>query len=55
MFSGWHHVGAMAEAFDLRAFVFRAVCGVVLTAVFALRGFAPAVWTHAIYDLWVML
>jgi hypothetical protein len=55
VFSGWHHVGAMAEAFELRAFVFRAVCGVVLTAVFALRGFAPAVWTHAIYDLWVML
>jgi hypothetical protein len=54
-FSGWHYIGALGDPFDLQSFIFRAVCGLVLTVIFALRGFAPAVWTHAIYDLWVML
>jgi hypothetical protein len=54
-FSGWHHVGQLGEPFQLQAFVFRAVCGLVLTAIYAFRGFAPAVWTHALYDVWVMV
>ena len=53
-FSGWHYVGAMGDPFDLQSFAFRAVCGLFLTTIFAFRGFAPAVWTHAIYDVWVM-
>ena len=53
-FSAWHHVGAMGEPFALRPFVFRTVCGLAFTGIFAFRGFAPAVWTHALYDLWVM-
>lgn len=54
-FSGWHYVGALGDPFQLESFLFRAVCGLMLTAIFAFRGFAPAVWTHALYDLWVML
>ena len=54
-FSGWHYVGTMGESFDLQSFAFRAVCGLFLTVIFAFRGFAPAVWTHAIYDVWVMV
>ncbi len=53
-FSGWHYVGALGDPFDLQSFAFRAVCGLFLTVIFAFRGFAPAVWTHAIYDVWVM-
>lgn len=53
-FSGWHHLGAMGEPFELRAFVFRTVCGLVFTVIYTFRGFAPAVWTHALYDIWVM-
>ena len=53
-FSGWHHIGPMADAFDMRVFVYRAVCGVVLTAIYHFRGFAPAVWTHVLYDVWAM-
>ena len=54
-FSRWHYTGALGEDWDAGSFVFRAVCGLVLTAIFAFRGFAPAVWTHALYDLWVMI
>lgn len=55
VFSGWHYVGQLGDPFRLETFVFRAVCGLVLTAIYAFRGFAPAVWTHALYDVWVMV
>jgi hypothetical protein len=55
VFSGWHYVGPLSDPFNLQSFVFRAVCGLVLTAIYAFRGFAPAVWTHALYDVWVMV
>jgi hypothetical protein len=55
LFSGWHHLGALGDPFDVKVFVFRWVCGAVFTLIYALRGFAPAVWTHSLYDLWVLL
>jgi hypothetical protein len=55
VFSGWHHVGALSDDFDLKVFVFRWVCGMVFTLIYAFRGFAPAVWTHALYDIWVLV
>ncbi len=54
-FSLWHHIGPMGEPFALQPFVFRTVCGLVFTAIYAFRGFAPAVWTHALYDVWALL
>ncbi|MBK7578640.1 MAG: CPBP family intramembrane metalloprotease [Myxococcales bacterium] len=55
VFSGWHYVGAFGDPFELRSFVFRWTCGAVFTAIYAFRGFAPAVWTHTLYDLWVLV
>lgn len=54
-FSGMHYVGALGDAFDLRSFVARAVLGLALTLVYAMRGFAAAVWAHALYDVWVLV
>ena len=55
MFSGVHYVGALGDPFELKSFVFRWVLGFVLTMIFVLRGFAPAVWAHAFYDIWVLV
>ena len=55
IFAGWHYVGPMGDSFALGSFIFRTVCGLVLTAIYRFRGFAPAVWTHALYDVWVMV
>jgi hypothetical protein len=54
-FSGMHYVGALSDPFDLKSFVARAVLGLALTLVYATRGFAAAVWTHALYDVWVLV
>lgn len=54
VFSAWHHVGALGEALDARVFVFRTVCALVFTVIYAARGFAPTVWTHVVYDIWVL-
>lgn len=55
IFSGVHYVGPMSDSFQLPSFLFRAVLGLALTLIFATRGFAAAVWTHALYDVWVLV
>lgn len=55
LFSAWHHIGTFGDALDARVFVFRSVCALVFTLIYAARGFAPAVWTHVVYDLWVLV
>ncbi|MBM4282705.1 MAG: CPBP family intramembrane metalloprotease [Deltaproteobacteria bacterium] len=55
IFSAVHHVGNMGEPFTLGAFVFRFFAGAVFAAIFHVRGFAIAAWTHALYDVWVMV
>jgi hypothetical protein len=55
IFSGVHYIGPMSDAFQLTSFTFRAVLGLILTLIFVTRGFAAAVWTHAIYDVWVLV
>ena len=55
VFSGLHYVGALGDSFAVGSFVFRLVLGLALTTIFATRGFAAAVWTHALYDAWVLV
>ena len=52
-----HDAGRMAfEVHPLTAdrFLFRAVAGLFFSAVFVLRGFGIAAWTHALYDVGVL-
>ena len=43
------------DPFELQSFVFRVVLGLVLTVIYTFRGFAAAVWAHAVYDIWVLV
>jgi membrane protease YdiL (CAAX protease family) len=55
IFSAFHYVGNMADAFSISSFLFRFGAGVVLAAIYGLRGFGVAVWTHALFDVLVMV
>lgn len=55
VFSGVHYVGAYGDPLDLQSFVFRMILGLALTLIFVARGFAAAVWAHALYDVWVLV
>ncbi len=51
VFSAIHYVGPLGDDFQLVSFVFRLLAGLYLAAVYRFRGFAVAVYTHAIYDV----
>ena len=54
VFSWVHYVGAFGDAFTVGSFLFRALFGLALNAVFLVRGFGCAAWTHALYDVLVV-
>ena len=55
VFSWVHFVGPLSDDFTLAAFMFRYIAGLVLFALYAARGFGIAAWTHAIYDIIVLM
>lgn len=55
LFSAMHHVPPYGDPFSVGVFLFRALAGVVFGLLFWWRGFAVAVYTHALYDLYVLL
>jgi membrane protease YdiL (CAAX protease family) len=54
VFSLVHYLGPYGDPFALSSFTFRFLFGLALNAVFLLRGFAVAAWTHALYDVLVV-
>ena len=55
VFSAFHYIGAFGEPLRLESFVFRAIAGVAFSALYLLRGFGITAWTHALYDMAVLL
>jgi hypothetical protein len=55
LFSGIHYVGSLADAFTLHSFSYRFLAGVFFAGLYYARGFAVAVYTHAIYDVIVLV
>jgi hypothetical protein len=53
VFSAFHYIGAGADLFVWKEFVYRAIGGGILGLIFILRGFGVVVYTHAAYDLLV--
>ncbi|MGK5092842.1 CPBP family intramembrane glutamic endopeptidase [Deltaproteobacteria bacterium TL4] len=55
LFSLSHYVGSMSEVFNVYSFLFRWVAGLLFTILYFLRGFGITAYTHAFYDIHVLL
>jgi len=55
LFSAMHHIPPYGDPFTVGVFLFRVLAGVFFGLLFWFRGFAVAVYTHALYDLYVLV
>ena len=55
VFSFVHYIPPMGDAFTFSSFTFRLLAGIAFGVLFKLRGFAVAVYTHALYDIFVLV
>jgi hypothetical protein len=55
IFSAFHYAGGLGEQFALGSFTFRAIAGLLFSALYLLRGFGITAWTHALYDIFLAL
>jgi hypothetical protein len=55
IFSAFHYVGQYGDQWQLSSFVYRALAGLAFSALYLTRGFGITAWTHALYDVYVML
>jgi hypothetical protein len=55
LFSAMHHIPPYGDPLHVGVFVFRVLAGAIFGLIFWFRGFAVVVYTHALYDLYVLL
>lgn len=55
IFSTFHYVGEYGDPFELASFTYRAIAGLVFSGMYLVRGFGITAWTHALYDVYVMV
>lgn len=55
IFSAFHYIGAYGDAWDVYSFVFRTIAGLFFSALYLTRGFGITAWTHALYDVFLLL
>ena len=55
IFSAFHYLGPYGDPLRLDSFVFRLLSGLFFSALYLLRGFGITAWTHALYDLMIVL
>lgn len=53
IFSAFHYIGPYGDPLELPSFTFRAVAGVLFSAMYLLRGLGITAWTHALYDVFL--
>jgi len=54
-FSTVHYIGTFGDPFSINSFLFRFFFGLALNVIYLYRGFGIAAWTHALYDIMVVL
>jgi membrane protease YdiL (CAAX protease family) len=55
IFSAFHYIGPYGDPLRLDSFVFRAIAGVAFSTLYVFRGFGITAWTHALYDVLVLV
>lgn len=55
LFSLLHYVGPLGDELALGSFTFRFLGGLAFSLIFVLRGFGIVCWTHALYDVFLLL
>ncbi len=55
LFSGFHYLGEHGDLFLWTTFVYRFAAGLVLAVIYVFRGVGVAAWTHALYDVSLLL
>lgn len=55
LFSAAHYIGAMGDAFAWHSFWFRFGAGLIFTGLYYWRGFAVTAYTHALYNIQLLL
>jgi membrane protease YdiL (CAAX protease family) len=55
IFSAFHYVGPYGDPFQLYSFMFRMIAGLFFSALYLARGFGITAWTHALYDVFLLV
>jgi hypothetical protein len=55
IFSAFHYVGPYGDAWEMGSFLFRFLAGLAFSVLFLTRGFGITAWTHALYDVLLLL
>jgi hypothetical protein len=55
IFSAFHYIGPYGDRLDVYSFVFRTIAGLFFSGLYLLRGFGITAWTHALYDVLLLL
>ena len=55
IFSAFHYLGPYGDRLQAYSFVFRMIAGLFFSALYLLRGFGITAWTHALYDVSLLI
>lgn len=55
VFSAFHYIGPYGDQLDVFSFVFRTIAGLFFSGLYLWRGFGITAWTHALYDVFLLL
>ena len=55
VFSAFHYIGPLGDRLTLASFTFRAIAGLLFSALYLARGFGITAWTHALYDVMLVV
>lgn len=55
IFSAFHYLGPYGDPWQLGSFTFRAVAGLLFSGLYLLRGFGITAWSHALYDVFLLV